>query len=99
MSQGKQALQGNKTPQVGFLLAFDFGFFVAEGNWFYYRGWEVALAAVPIDEIGELQAEVAGVRRIGESGFDIYDCGANQLFDFSVEILHAFRVAIAHGIE
>src|SRR5579863_5669729 len=49
-------------------------------------------------EVGENQAQVAGIRGVGQSGVEIHDSGADQLVDFAVEVLHAFGVPILHGL-
>jgi hypothetical protein len=50
-------------------------------------------------EIGQFQAQIAGIGGIGQSGFQIDDALANQSLDLAIEVLHSFRAANAHGIE
>src|SRR5882762_714851 len=55
--------------------------------------------AVGFQEVGYFEAEVAGVGGVGQRGVVIDCAGAQKLFQFTVEVLHAIGVAIAHGIE
>src|SRR5258705_8210382 len=73
---------------AGLRSEFEFGFAVG--------GLGLFLA---VEEIGEFEAEVAGVGGVGEAGFKIDGAGADQLFNFAVEILHAFGIAVTHGVE
>src|SRR5450755_2595713 len=75
-----------------FLLAFDFDFGFAG----FFLGGGVAGV---FEVIGQLQAQISGVGGVGEGRFKIHLFAANHFFDFAVEVLHAFGVAVAHGVE
>ena len=49
--------------------------------------------------VGQFEAQVSGVGGVRERGFEFNLAVANHFFDFAVEVLHAFGVAVAHGIE
>src|SRR5437899_1089162 len=51
------------------------------------------------EEIGHFKAQVSGVGGIAQTGVELDDASANELLDFTIEMLHAFGAAIAHGIE
>src|SRR6266699_7160592 len=51
------------------------------------------------EKIGHFQAEIPGIGRIGQAGFEIDDSRANEFVNFTVEMLHTLGAAIAHGIE
>src|SRR5689334_18343995 len=73
------------------LLAADFGF------WPLLRilGGIVAV----LEKICKFEAEVARVGGIANAGIEIDEAGADKLFDFAVEVLHAFGITVAHGVE
>src|SRR5579859_3269673 len=50
-------------------------------------------------EVGQFQAQVAGVGGVGHAGLKFDSAGADQLFDFAIEVLHAFGCSYAHGVE
>src|SRR5437016_11181426 len=51
------------------------------------------------EEIGHFQAQISSICRIGQTGFEIDDPGANEPFNLAIEVLHTLGAAIAHGIE
>src|SRR6266404_3716389 len=55
--------------------------------------------AVGLEEVGYFEAEVAGIGGVGQRGVVIDCAGTQKFFQFTVEVLHAIGVAIAHGIE
>ena len=69
-------------------LDFDFG-----GSWV---GFGVAAA---FEEVGDFQAEIAGIGGVAEGRIEIDDAGAQQFLEFAVKVLHAVSVAVAHGVE
>src|SRR6185295_69553 len=50
-------------------------------------------------QVGQLEAQVAGVGGETHAGFEIDEAFANVLLNDAVEMLHAVGVAIAHGVE
>ncbi len=75
-------------------LDFELGF--ACGSALRDGGGEIVLA---IEEIGELEAEIALVGGIGQADFDADDPGANHLLNLVIEVLHPFRLAVAHSVK
>src|SRR5712692_8531749 len=75
-------------------LDFELGF--ACGSALRDGGGEIVLA---IEEIGELEAEIALVGGVGQADFDADDPGANHLLNLVIEVLHPFRLAVAHSVK
>src|ERR1700751_3309825 len=64
---------------------FEFGFFLGGVLWFF----------LAVEEVGKFKAEIAGVGGVGKAGIGVNDTITDELFDFAVEMLHAFGVAVA----
>src|SRR5206468_274091 len=50
-------------------------------------------------EVGEFQAQVAGVCGVTQRDIKVYRPSSNELFDLAIEVLHAFGAADTHGIK
>jgi len=50
-------------------------------------------------EVGEDEAQVAGVGGVLHGGMEVDGAVAHEFFEFAVEVLHAVLIAVAHGVE
>ena len=50
-------------------------------------------------EVAQLELEIADIRRVSKTGLQIDLAATDQFFDLRVEVLHAFPLTIAHGVQ
>src|ERR1051326_5257652 len=57
------------------------------------------VGVVFVGNVGNLHAEVAGIRRVQQCRFDADHARADETLELTVEVLHAVEGAVAHGVD